>query len=665
MVVVHAEQFISFKSGTKMAYDSLSVEGDYVWVEFKGARFHVLKADLSEESIHLLPLPVSPSSPSANSKYGPSSPAAISPPLVSTNASIQANPPLFVNLQSIATNNSSANSGLYTQTNQTPVISPSIQPSSVNPSSTNNPVNTLLSSIGLSSLASLPNKLPDSAVSTIPSVFQYKEGTFELPSKLTGNKTIKFFYRIPIDSSGEVAKSASNIVFYASYPLEKEGPTSLLKNPGLLELTTIYGMTLFTWKTVSDLKDVDDNNNFVYYQESGSYETFIAAYEKILTDFSLEQKKLMIIGQSGGSTFAERFAVAYPNMIDAVAMNGAGRLATIDKPGKILWCALHARGDVRESANIAFVNNARAQGMNVIYGIAPVPIKKRDDWLNRYNEGFHHPPSALTWAILEQFIIDVVKLRDQGTAPSDLSKWPYSAVASDSYQIEDNRVPNPDTQSRVYFPSIDFTNLWKQLPFRYTQIQDETLSKPLQVSIYYPQDSPKGVIILCEGVGTSEGDEMEYLASYGFIVIGANFSDGQISFSKESRAVLKWTLLQDSLKNYPIFLAGKESGGRHAIIAACNNSDARILAVASSEAPLDWPIPELSPMKHLENLNAELLLIYTEHGDADDFVKQGDLLNKKITVVSPKSTSSDEDLALLDQIALFFTEIAKGHQSEL
>ncbi len=200
-----------------------------------------------------------------------------------------------------------------------------------------------------------------------------------------------------------------------------------------------------------------------------------------------------------------------------------------------------------------------------------------------------------------------------------------------------------------------------------------TVGKEAGVIVRPTHIPASGVILWVHGQGGSiheDGrDTLRYLAEKGFVVISVNYRNNGMDGLQDIRALSKWVLRQSEFEKLPFFLAGSSLGARLSILVACDDPSPRLKAVASLAAAAEWPFPELSPVEHLYDLQAPLLII---HGSQDkvNFVEQAYVLEKfckryrkkyELMIVDGAShhfDANDQWFRALDRVAGFFKSSA-------
>ena len=126
--------------------------------------------------------------------------------------------------------------------------------------------------------------------------FAVKEGDFVLPTEFQDNENLLISYMVPVDEQGNPLPSAHNVVFYAPFL----GDNMPLRKPQLRYFAQKLGFTIFTMNNKCDRDVVGDKQKYYIFNESGWHDIVWKAHQKLLADFKLEPRKLLVVGESAG-----------------------------------------------------------------------------------------------------------------------------------------------------------------------------------------------------------------------------------------------------------------------------------------------------------------------------------------------------------------------------
>jgi hypothetical protein len=498
----------------------------------------------------------------------------------------------------------------------------------------------------------LPAQLPPRPEKIMRENYQVKKVEYSLPCKMANQKKVVIQALVPVDEFGKVPASASNIVFYA--PVYMGSP--LHKSRGhdqriYWELCEHYGFTVFSASYNTKLEDMDEREKCYYYPESGAFEPVFTARERLIREFNLDRKKMYIIGNSGGSSMAERLGLLYPDEIAAIVLMGGGRYDPVDKKVDIPWLVINTRGDPRAEENQELVEQLRVKGMNALYTQTTPAVGSEKDFERQNDQNFHHTVSRYAFDLAREFIANTVEINNNPKSTSwTPAQWLCYAPADDVCRVSDNTVPAVEKDvyiQKFFFPSKEFAALWQSMPYRVFQLDDPTKENTdgkLEIWARYPVSvkPPKGIILYNgggNGLDAYVGDEMDFMSLKGYLVITANFSSGELNKLRQTEKMVGWTLAQSTLKQLPIYLLGMKNGGRHMLLGSCKFNDTRIQAIYVVNPPLEWPFPELSPMEHASELKADVFLLALDNNQ-----------NQKIQAYGQRVTQAGHDITIDNSI---------------
>lgn len=561
-VKAQAPQYIQNKSGGKMEIVSAVAEGDFLVIELKQGQMKLPKSGLGPETV---------------AKYFPDTPA------IATQA-----PPREPQAVSLQTKEE---------------ISSPIAPDAHAPAK---PV----------AVSTIPDTLPDS-LPALPStseaqIFSAEKVSFEIESMIPGNEKVKIQALVPKDKAGKIPASASNVVFYAPHIGDRNLHAQRTGHDQRIfwELCENFGMTVFTAEFNIKVEDVDDRKKCYYYPESGSPKVVFAAREKLLRDNRLSKRKMFVIGNSGGSSMAQRLGLLYSNDIAAVAMMGGGRFDPVQRSVNIPWLILNTRGDPRAPQNVELVQQLRAHGMNALYAETEPWATKKEDFLKQHDHNFHHTSSDLGFDLMKRFIVDAVAHQgDRIPRPLNPSQWPFFSSTISPFLVHptSGETGNKNLfEARLFFPSQDFAKLWQAVPYRTLPVypeKTETGTSILAIVRYPPVEVlSKGIVVFNAGKNEDvnlAADYLDFMALKGYIGVTYPFSNSEKKMLEESKTLLAVALKEYSESSLPFYLAGLGSGGRHMLIVGSECGDKKVKGVLAVDAELEWPFPGLSPITRL------------------------------------------------------------------
>ena len=485
----------------------------------------------------------------------------------------------------------------------------------------------------------LPARLPELPVLDKTKKFQADKVVFEIKSKMAGNEKVKIQALVPKDKEGDVPDSASDIVFYAPYVNYRDMHSKPTAQDTRIfwELCEVYGMTVFTAEFNIKVEDVDDRKKCYYYPEAGSFEVVFDAREKLISEFSLSLKKMYVIGNSGGSSMAQRMGLNYPDKIAAVAMLGGARFGEVTTKVDVPWLVLNTRGDPRAPQNAELANQLRAKGMNALYAQTQPNAKTKEDFLKQ-GKHFHHSAGDLGFDLMQQFILEISKM----DASVRKNGWPLSASVDSPFEISEGA--KNVTGKTIFFPSRTFAALWGNIPYRLMEISDPSEpEKKMSVIVRYPKGKVKKWVLLSKGTESSyisDGDQLDKLALDGYASVTLPFSKSERAAAAQAGDLVEWFCQNFAGKLGEITLLGFGSGGRHmAIVSATKNFSGMKHDLIVVDSDLYWPFKELNAAGHAGKISATEMFIVNELLKTDNAVFFGEVRQASgILVVSETNT---------------------------
>lgn len=337
------------------------------------------------------------------------------------------------------------------------------------------------------------------------------EKEFTISTGIETEPQVKLTCIVPVDGAGQPTEGARDVVFYSPYAGARN---ALAKRPELRRYANALGMTIFTIEITTDTKYLNDSEKYYCFPVSGWHEVAVNAWKKVLEEFKLEKRKLLIMGDSVGGSYAQQIAARYPDEIDAVAFTG-GRLFGEVRKNDISWLILSIWEcpGMENSRNLA--NEYRALGVNVLQSEGP-PIYPGNPAQHLY----HHAPSNITFELMEDFLAGIRDLRKQhGGKVPPVAEWPVHET-----MFGETRV----------FPSTQTADSWKKLPLGVRR--EIELRDMLPIVLEPPEiTADTGIVIYShdpELRNTILEDNMCFFASQGFICTALRPGAGTAEYRK-------------------------------------------------------------------------------------------------------------------------------------
>jgi len=338
--------------------------------------------------------------------------------------------------------------------------------------------------------------------------FTVKRGEYTFTTEFENNTTVTVFYAVPMKFN-RIMSSASNIVFCAPFVGERKFFVREFNNYFVKNM----GCTVFTFEYKYKKEEPENRTKWYYYKESGWHDLMFKVQDKLIADYGLDRKKLIIVGESGGASMAQQMGIYYPDKVDAVAVVGG---ANYDKPTvktDVAWLMINTWGDDTKKANDKFMEDSTALNMQVLRPVTP-PI-----YANMGAQDFHHGASKMAEEYLFEFVKGIIDLRKNNNKLPSAEKWPVK------YSFE-GKILN--------FPSEGFRKKWEELPHDfikktfYPSAKDDVMEYPVKKN---------GNIILFlhdkKFTSTNLMDNIYYLQELGYNVVTIDISMDDYVICKE------------------------------------------------------------------------------------------------------------------------------------
>ena len=436
-----------------------------------------------------------------------------------------------------------------------------------------------------------------------------RTGSFELKVNLPYNTTVKVYYRIPVDKNGMPGPNAHNIIFYAPFIHE----SNFFTRDFHTRFTDEFGFSIYSFEIQLNQKDQTNRLHHYYYPESGWPKPIFDVQDFLIQKYDLKRTKLLVLGESGGGSMGQMLGIHYGDRIDAVAIVG-GRFFDMPKvKSPVAWLSLSTWQDPGEASNVDFQKQAQKMGIQVLH------VQTPPDW-GRVNN--HHSPGDEALTSLQEFLMAVVRLRDQhgGSVPS-AEKWPVTSVDG--------------TGAKVHLPDVCFQSQWEQInahpKFSYGLAQTEEFTP---VIVEPARDRPKGVVLWLqdEECPSPLQDNLFYYASQGGIGVGASISNNDLTALKQVEQLLCWA--GGRWEKSALVVAGYGIGGQLAMVATAKccsptyqvipmdaprdgktpppfvSKPPNVSKIVAISSPTYWPVEALSPKAFVDQSKTKLTLVY-------------------------------------------------------
>ena len=346
-------------------------------------------------------------------------------------------------------------------------------------------------------------------------LYNIKISSFPMKSKVPGNSDVTCYYTRPYKKDGTLAPRADTVVYYAHYPMEKNYykiPDK--KHPGkriFIDLARQLGFTVFSVDFANSPigPDVSNRKVFYYYPESGSFETILQAYDKILEKENMPFSKFFITGLSGGPSMAVNFINTYPDKIDALALFAGHRYVVPLKKNSAAWLIQHTL-----HSHTTKKNNTLAEGLRR-NGKYPILVETMPNWQLRGQSLFNHCENWNAKNMMYIFLSDVADLRreNDNIMPHE-TKWPYVISLSDKTKLLKNNGQKLPFKDPLYMPSKRFYEEYMKVIPEPLKIKLSKHNKMIIGITALGSKTPKGIVINLNAAGRFNAGSLDYDARF-------------------------------------------------------------------------------------------------------------------------------------------------------
>lgn len=378
--------------------------------------------------------------------------------------------------------------------------------------------------------------------------FEIRSGSFTMKTPFPRNEEIEVHYQLPL-RDGKLAPTAPNLVYYAPFLNEK----GFFKKELHLRLTRKYGLSLFAFSIKTKVEDLDQPETSYYFNESGWLRFVFDVQKRLLDETGLPYRKLLVMGNSAGSTMAANLAIHYPQWVEATSFVGGGRF---DEPTEecatVKWFVCHTMEDRSDAENREFVDKLQRLGASVLYAISP------SIWTDRNKSvHFHHSPNDRASFATGDFLADIAAAREPGGEPSDPAEWtvtveeevPALAGGSDHPAITSWHGALPGPEIAAYVPL-------RLMPLQTRLI--ETGQGRMPVIVAEPTGgSPAAIVVYVPEPEAGSPDPLYYLADHGRVGVGVEIDPS--TGGRDLLQVRDWIFSIGDWEDLPVYYVGSEA----------------------------------------------------------------------------------------------------------
>lgn len=351
--------------------------------------------------------------------------------------------------------------------------------------------------------------------------FATESGQFDLPCTLPGNPTVTCYWIRPTGGEGRPAAAAGkDAVSFFHYPNQREFWKSglfvrLAKESGL----TVFGVcfaNLTGW-------DTSDHRTCYYYPESGSGEAVLAAWRELRHRLDIDDRKLLVTGESGGASAAGQFAACHPEAVESAAFVG-GKWFHPPPAGTGSWMVACTRRDVIQPRSEELDAQLSALGAPHLF------VTTQPEWPGRANPNslFFHVPNEISKQIIQTWLQGIAQLRAaHGGVVPPAKEWPAAVDPRTPTVLLATADPARQDPSTLFFPSVECHRRWLQVPTTPIRIQLPGASPTTATSFLLappaPAAKPVSLVVYLvpdeEGLNAEHTYNVDRLADAGHLVV--------------------------------------------------------------------------------------------------------------------------------------------------
>jgi len=326
-------------------------------------------------------------------------------------------------------------------------------------------------------------------------LYNIKVSSFQLKSKVPGNKNVTCYYTRPYKKDGSLAPRANTVIYYAHYPMEKKYYKIPKKNSRrriFIDLARRSGFTVFSVDFANSPVGGHSTNpkGYYYYPSSGSDESILKAYDIMLKKEKMPFTKFFMTGLSGGPSMSVNFTNTHPDKVDALALQAGSRYIVPVKKNTAAWLIVYTLNSHTTKKNEKLAADLRTKDKH------PIVVRTMPNWGLRGKRLFTHCENWNSTNLRNIFLEDVADLRstNNGVMPHE-SKWPYVISISNKNIILKNTGQKLKFKDPLYMTSLSFYKEYMKVIPDPLQIKLDKNNK-MFVGIVAPTcEKPKGIII--------------------------------------------------------------------------------------------------------------------------------------------------------------------------
>jgi pimeloyl-ACP methyl ester carboxylesterase len=387
--------------------------------------------------------------------------------------------------------------------------------------------------------------------------------SFELATSLFDKRKVKVYYQLRPGAQGDFSKS---LVALFMYPKER----NFYKSPTWKRLVDL-GFPVFGVEFVDMGPEQQADRKAIYYfPESGAHEVVLEAADVVRQRLRLPKRKLLVIGQSGGTSAAQQFAAAKSGDVEVLTGTGGRFYAIPPQRSGIHWLLLATRWDHTVAPTAEIADNLAGQG-DWVMNLTTLP-----QWFRRGREGslYYHNPTELNVNFSLSFIEGMAALRNADGVIPPTASWP---IAYDPHAL--GRIIRATASTSVpegwqRLPSLDVYRWMLLTPLPHLEW---TVRRPgaidIRLILARPRVglSPKGLILYQRSWADRQNLEEDLLqmAEAGYSVVAIDPNAQGVDWGRVGLWAEHDTLL-------PVYLIAADDYDEEAVITAARSMGSRL-----------------------------------------------------------------------------------------
>ncbi len=453
-----------------------------------------------------------------------------------------------------------------------------------------------------------------------------EEGSFRLKTKLESNPEVEVVYRMPVRKDGSAGPNAHNLIFYCPHPQEAKpkakGEGKLLQGRFWKYFSDTIGLGIFSMYMDTPGGDEKLAGETYWKGDPRWTEAVLSAQAELTARFKLKPRKLVIFGFSIGSTMGQRIGLERPDMVDAVAMQGASDLGAVAGRSDVVWFVNSTRGDSVNAENDAFVEALRAAGSHAIRAVTPPRHEFRGMSI------YYHCGNETSEGLLQAFLTGVIKQREL-TGRVQPERWPLGVDRRKPFRVLTNPSAQMDAapeSERMMMPCPAFAYFWGLIPsgIRTLNLPGAAGSAGTSCLMACPAPGkPKGVVLYNQRYDyLSIGqiiDNIAFLAERGYVALAPKLRGNPRERIEDAMACVA---RHSQLKRLPLYLVGLEEHANALWDAAKGRTNLAAKAVATIGFDPKDSLEE-SVLRPLDRVMCPVFFVYDEVGMKAEAITKG------------------------------------------